>query len=170
MISQVFLSLEKALLYINKVFTFFGSLLLIGLMVCTNSDLFLRFFFHSPIVGMNEITEISLLYITFLGTAYVYHHDAHVVVDMLLYKIYSKSKKILTLINHGLVGLVSLILICSGSLTTLDHLQRNARNPTILETPVALIIMIIPIGAAILFFEALIKFYNALKKQTGGEA
>ncbi len=170
MVNRFILSLEKALLHINKIFTFFGSLLLIGLMVCTNSDLFLRFFFRSPIVGMNEVTEISLLYITFLGTAYVYHLDAHVVVDMLLYELYSKLKKILMLINHSIVGVVSLILVYSGSLTTLDHFQRNATNPTILETPVALIIMIIPIGATILFLESLVKFYKTLKNQAGQEA
>ena len=78
---------------INKVFVFIGALLLIGLMVTVNVDLFMRFFFHAPIMGMNEVTELFLLYITFLGTAWVYRDDGHVVVDVLLYNLVEGRKK-----------------------------------------------------------------------------
>ena len=161
---QFFTSLEKGLAVVNKVCTAIACVLLIGLMVCVNTDLFLRFFFRSPIVGMTEITEIFLLYITFLGTAWVYQQDGHVVVDLLLYELYEKSKRILMLINHGFVGLICLILIYFGAVTTIDHMQRGVRNPTILETPIALVIVIIPIGGAILFLEVLVKIRKTLKK------
>ncbi len=157
-------SLERGLAVVNKVCTTIACVLLIGLMVCVNTDLFLRFFFRSPVVGMTEITEIFLLYITFLGTAWVYHEDAHVVVDLLLYELYEKSKRVLMLINHGFVGLVCLILIYFGAVTTFDHFARGVRNPTILETPIALVIAIIPVGSVILFLEVLVKIRKTLKK------
>ena len=51
-----------------------------------------------------------------------------------------------------------------GAVTTIDHMQRGVRNPTILETPIALVIVIIPIGGAILFLEVLVKIRKTLKK------
>lgn len=162
--SRFFTALEKGLALVNKVFLVIGSVLIVGLMVCVNTDLFLRSLFRSPIVGMTEVTEISLLYITFLGTAWLYKQDGHVVIDMLLYELYEKSRKVLMLVSHGLVGLTSLVLVYYGSLTTWDHFQRGVRNPTILETPVALIIAVIPVGAIVLLLEVLLKIRKTLKE------
>jgi TRAP-type C4-dicarboxylate transport system permease small subunit len=162
--SQFFESLEKGLAAVNKVCAAIGAILVLGLMVCVNTDLFLRFFFRSPVVGMTEITEIFLLYITFLGTSWVYQQDGHVVVDLLLYELYEKSRRVLILVNHVFVGLIALILVYFGTLTTVDHLQRGIRNPTILETPIALVIAIIPVGSAILLLEVVIKIRKTLKK------
>jgi len=160
--------LEAGVGRINKVFVFVGSLFLIGLMVTTNIDLFMRFVFHSPIIGINEITELMLLYLTFLGTAWVYHDDGHVVVDVLLYNLVEGRKKnVLILQNHILVGVVSLILVYYGTATTIDCVVRNVRNPTILETPIALAIGIIPVGAFVLLLEVFIKSARILRNREG---
>jgi len=162
---RFFESLDAVVIRINKVFVFIGALLLVGLMVCVNLDLFMRFVFRSPIIGMNEITELFLLYITFLGTAWVYRDDAHVVVDVLLYNLVEGRKKdVLILQNHIIVGVISLILVYYGTSATIDHLVRNVRNPTILETPIALAIGIIPVGAFVLLLEVILKGWRLLRK------
>ena len=158
--------LEAGVSRINKVFVFMGSLFLVGIMVTTNIDLFMRFVFHSPIMGMNEITELFLLYLTFLGTAWVYHDDSHVVVDVLLYNLVEgRRKNVLILQNHIIVGIVSVVLVYYGAVTTIDHIVRDVRNPTILETPIALAIGIIPIGAFVLLLEILIKIWRILRNR-----
>jgi TRAP-type C4-dicarboxylate transport system permease small subunit len=120
----------------------------------------MRCVFRSPIAGLTEVTEIFLLYITFLGAAWVYKDDSHVVVDVLLYNLYANSKKIVTLQNHIIVGIVAFILAYYGFLTTFDHFVRGTHNPTILETPIALVIAIIPIGGLMLLMEVLVKIFN----------
>ena len=160
--------LEAGVERINKVFVFIGSLFLIGIMVSTNIDLFMRFVFHSPVMGMNEITELFLLYLTFLGTAWVYHDDAHVVVDVLLYNLVEgRRKNVLILQNHIIVGIVSFVLVYYGTVTTIDYIVRDVRNPTILETPIALAIGIIPVGAFVLLLEVLIKSLRILRNGEG---
>ena len=162
---RFFEHLDAVVNKINKVFVFIGALLLIGLMVSVNIDLFMRFFFHAPIMGMNEVTELFLLYITFLGTAWVYRDDGHVVVDVLLYNLVEGRKKnVLILQNHIIVGVISLMLVYYGTSTTIDHLVRNVRNPTILETPIALAIGIIPLGAFVLLLEVILKGWKVLRE------
>jgi C4-dicarboxylate transporter, DctQ subunit len=74
--------LGSALAKINKVFVLIASLMLIGLIVLVSFDLLMRCAFRSPIAGLTEVTEIFLIYITFLGAAWVYKDDSHVVVDV----------------------------------------------------------------------------------------
>lgn len=154
--------LESILVKINKFFVFIACLMYVGTILLINFDLFMRFAFRAPIAGLTEVTEIFLLYMTFLGAAWLYKDDGHVVVDIVLYNLVSKSlaKKILILQNHIIVGIISGILVYYGSLTTFDHFMRGAYNPTILETPIALAIAIIPIGSFILLLEVLVKIFN----------
>jgi TRAP-type C4-dicarboxylate transport system permease small subunit len=154
--------LESILVKINKFFVFIACLMYVGTILLINFDLFMRFAFRAPIAGLTEVTEIFLLYMTFLGAAWLYEEDGHVVVDIVLYNLVSKSlaKKILILQNHIIVGIISGILVYYGSLTTFDHFMRGAYNPTILETPIALAIAIIPIGSFILLLEVLVKIFN----------
>lgn len=148
-----------------------GCTLLIGLMAGVNTDLLLRSAFRRPIEGMSEMTEIIMLYITFLGTAWVYREDGHVVVDLLVYEIYSKAKTALLVINNAIVGIVALVLVYFGSLTTLDHFQRGVRNVSVLETPMALILFIIPLGSLVLLLEVAVKIWRVLRtSQTSAPA
>jgi C4-dicarboxylate transporter DctQ subunit len=156
--------LEVILAKINSIFVFIACVMYASTILLINFDLFMRFAFRAPIAGLTEVTEIFLLYMTFLGTAWLYKDDDHVVVDILLYNLVSNSisKKIMILLNHIFVGIISLLLVYYGFLTTFDHFMRSAYNPTVLETPVALVIAIIPIGSFILLLEVLVKIFNVV--------
>jgi TRAP-type C4-dicarboxylate transport system permease small subunit len=162
MVDRLVEGLDRGLLLTHKVLATIGCALLVGLMVCVNSDLLLRSVFRHPVLGMTEITEIFLLYMTFLGTAWVYREDGHVVVDLLLYEVYAKARIPLLLISHGIVGVTSLILVYFGSVATLDHFMRGVRNPSILETPIAIIIGIVPVGSLVLLLEVVLRLRRVL--------
>jgi C4-dicarboxylate transporter, DctQ subunit len=161
--------LESILAKINKVFVVIACLMYVGTILLINFDLFMRFAFRSPIAGLTEVTEIFLLYMTFLGTAWLYKDDGHVVVDLLLYNLVSSSntKKILIMQNHIIVGIISAILVYYGTVTTFDHFMRGSYNPTILETPIALVTAVIPIGSFILLLEVLVKIFATFRNEEG---
>lgn len=152
--------LDRGLAAAHRILTGIGCTLLIGLMVFINSDLLLRSVFRSPVEGMSEMTEIFLLYLTFLGAAWVYREDGHVVVDLLLYELYAKAKKALQLANTTVVGVVAVLLVYYGTVSTLDHYMRGVRNVSVLETPMALIMVIIPVGSMVLLLEVLVKLWK----------
>lgn len=148
----------------NKVFVFLASLMMSALVVIVCVDLTLRYFLNAPLLWGTEVTEILLLYITFLGAAWVFKEDSHVVIDVFTGKATGNRKKILTLFSYLLIGIVSIVLIYYGFFTTFDHYKRGVFNPTIIETPIALIIIIIPIGSIPLLLEVLVKGWKVLKK------
>ncbi|MDO9123804.1 MAG: TRAP transporter small permease subunit, partial [Deltaproteobacteria bacterium] len=68
---RFFENLERVASTICKAFVFIASLMMAGLVVIVCIDLALRYFFNAPLLWGTEVTEIFLLYITFLGTAWV---------------------------------------------------------------------------------------------------
>ena len=164
MVDRFFVSLEKIVIGINKIFVLFASLMMAALVIIVCVDLTLRYFFNAPLLWGTEVTEILLLYITFLGAAWVFKEDSHVVIDVFIGKATGNRKKMLILFSYLLIGIVSAVLIYYGFVATYDHYKRGVFNPTIIETPIALIIAIIPIGSIPLLLEVLVKGWKLLRK------
>lgn len=162
MIHRTFSYIESFVVGFNKVLVLIASIMMAGLMIIVCIDLSLRYFFNSPLLWGTEVTEILLLYITFLGMAWVFREDGHVVIDVFTSKAIGRKKKILNGISYFLVGIVAAVLIYYGFYTTYDHYTRGVFNPTVIETPIALIIIVIPVGSIPLFLEVLIKSWKLL--------
>jgi len=157
--------LDKVSAGTNKVFIFIASVMMAGLMIIVCVDLTLRYAFNSPLIWGTEVTEILLLYITFLGAAQVFRENAHVVIDIFLVFGSARRRKILGLISCTLVGIVAALLIYYGFSATYNHYVRGVFNPTIIETPIALIILIIPVGCVPLFLEVLLKLRKLVREE-----
>jgi TRAP-type C4-dicarboxylate transport system permease small subunit len=164
MTDRIFRTMESIVKGFNKVFVFIASLMMAGLMIIVCVDLTLRYFFNSPLLWGTEVTEILLLYITFLGMAWVFREDGHVVIDVFTSQIAGKKKKILNGVSYFLVGIVAAVLVYYGFYTVYDHFRRGVFNPTVIETPIWLIIIVIPVGSVPLFLEVLIKVWKLLGK------
>ena len=160
--SKFFDWLDKVSSATNKVFVFIAALMMAGLMILVCIDQTLRYIFNSPLIWATEVTEISLLYMTFLAAAQVFRDDSHVVVDVFLAVASGRVRRILGFISHCVVALVAVVLIYFGFATTCDLYMRGVFNPTIIETPMAVITLIIPIGSIPLFLEALLKLRRTL--------
>lgn len=166
MFDRIVGGLEAVLSVVHKIFVFVASIMLVGMMLMVDSDLTARYF-SQPISGMSEITEIFLLYITFLGMAWVFKDDAHVVVDIVLANLLPGAKRLFGYANYFIVALTAGILTWYGFATTYDVFQRGVRNPTILETPLVYIIVIIPIGSLVLFLQVLVKAWKLHRGEEG---
>jgi TRAP-type C4-dicarboxylate transport system permease small subunit len=164
MVDRIFKTIESVVKAFNKILVLIASLMMAGLMIIVCVDLTLRYFFNSPLLWGTEVTEILLLYITFFGMAWVFWEDGHVVIDVFTGQVAGRKKKILNGISYLIVGVVSAALIYYGFYATFDHFKRGVFNPTVIETPIALIIIAIPIGSVPLFLEVLVKGWRLLKK------
>jgi C4-dicarboxylate transporter, DctQ subunit len=164
MTDKIFRYMESFVKGFNKVLVFIASIMMAGLMIIVCVDLSLRYFFNSPLLWGTEVTEILLLYITFLGMAWVFREEGHVVIDVFTCKAIGRKKKILSGISYFLVGIVAAVLIYYGFYCAYDHYSRGVFNPTVIETPIALIIIVIPIGSIPLFLEVLIKGWKLIRK------
>lgn len=162
---RFFADLERGVRFLNKVFVFIACLMMAALVSIVCVDLSLRYFLNAPLLWGTEVTEILILYITFLGTAWVFQEQGHVVIDVVTSKVFGRTKKALTFTSHAVVGVVAAVLVYYGFYTTYDHWARGVFNPTILETPIALIIGIIPVGSVPLLLEVFVKGWKLLQQR-----
>ena len=141
---------------------FLACLLLMFAVVMVGLDVALRYFFGRPIIWAVEITEYSLLYIAFLGAAWLLKKEGHVRVDVVLNLLNPRNQTLVNIITSILGAMVCLVIAWYGAEITWDHFVRGVPSIQLLHTPRFLILMIIPIGSFLLFIQFLRRTYGYL--------
>src|SRR4030042_3402894 len=121
-------------------------LLILLMMLSVGFDVAMRYFFVWPQAWVLETTEISLLYMTFLGAAWVLRMDGHVKMDLLLNRLNYSSRFLLNGITSLLCSIMCFIVTWYSLQFTWDQYVRNVRMTTVLGIPNAPTVGIIPIG------------------------
>ena len=138
---------------VMNIMMFLAGIILIFIMLSVSLEVILRTFFNCPQIWVTEVTEVLLLYITFLGSAWLLREGGHVKVDIILARLKPKNIALLGIISSVIGVFVSVTLTVYGFSVTLDYLQRGIYTPTAMEIPVSVIILVIPIGALMLSFQ-----------------
>lgn len=130
--------------------TFLAGLLLVFIMLTVCADVILRTFFKMPQMWVTEVIECLLLYITFLATAWLLREEGHVQVDILVNRLKPRTVAFFGIISSVIGVFISLVLTVFGTTVTWDYFQRGIYTPSVMEIPVSLIIVIIPVGSLLL--------------------
>lgn len=138
---------------IMNIMMFLAGIILIFIMLSVGLEVVLRTFFNRPQIWVTEVTEVMLLYITFLGSAWLLREGGHVKVDIILNHLKPKTIAFLGIISSIIGIFVSITLTVFGFSVTLDYLHRGIYTPTAMEIPVSAIIVVIPIGGLMLFLQ-----------------
>lgn len=137
------------------VFSIMGGVLLVAIMLAVSVKIIFRYFLHEALVGVDEIAEISMLYLTFLGAAWLLRRGGHITIDLLFARLKPKTQARLNITTSVFGLFISLILVWYGTAATVSFWQRGILTPTILEVPRALIVGIIPVGSLLLALQFL---------------
>jgi len=118
-------------------------------------DVVMRYFFGNPQIWVLETTEISLLYVTFLASAWVLKKERHVKMDLLLNRLSPSAQALCNGITSIVGSIICFIITSYSILFTWDQFIRNVRRETLLNIPNGPIVVIIPIGCFLLFIQFL---------------
>ncbi len=133
------------------------GILLIFMMLFVGTGVVMRYFLRQPLAGLVEITEIGLLYICFLGAAWVLKENGHVRMDIVVIRLKPRGQMTLDIMSSIIGVIVSLVLIWYGIRVSWDAFQRGIYDWATIETPIAVILAIIPAGSFLLLIEFLRK-------------
>jgi C4-dicarboxylate transporter, DctQ subunit len=140
-----------------------ADVILIFLMLSVCADVILRYFFNRPQAWVAEISEYLLLYITFLGAAWVLKNEGHVIVDVLVAQVSPKARAVLGVISSLIGAFVLLVVLWFGTMETLDLFKRGVHNPSVLEFPKAPLVAIIPFGSLFFMIQFLRRTFGFLR-------
>ena len=119
-----------------------------GALICV--DVALRYVFNRPIVGGIEIIEYALVYITFLGASWAVPRGAHIDIDVCVQAMPKFWQRVCGLLSNLISLGVAIVLMVFGASVTWTAYMRGAFKPTVLEIPTWVVLLIIPLGSALL--------------------
>ncbi len=119
------------------------------------SDVALRYFFNSPIFGMIEVVEYSLLWITFLLAAWVLRREKHVKMDLVLKRLKPTAQSLVNIITSVLSAIAFLVMTWFAAALAWKSFTMGYPNFTPLAPPLWPIQVIVPIGSFLLFLQLL---------------
>ena len=140
-----------------------AGILVAFMMLSVTYEVIVRNLGH-PTLWVQEIAEISLLYITFLGIAAVARKGAHVKMDAVVKRFSLKTQAFFAIVYSAIAIVVSWVFLWYGSRVTLSFFQRGIHEETMLELPVAPILIIIPIGGFIMLLQFFRQIYLDIMK------
>ena len=124
--------------------------------------------FQSPVWTV-QFNEYSLLWMTFLGSAWVLRRQKHVAVDVITGRLGPNGRRIADVV-HSLLGTGVCGVLCWYSfLMTLNLFQRGVTDVQAVDIPKYLVLMVIPAGFLVItaqFFRNLTVSLRSTKRDT----
>jgi C4-dicarboxylate transporter DctQ subunit len=127
-----------------------GGLLLLFITFSISYSIFTRFVgFTSPLWTV-QFNEYSLLWMTFLGSAWALSRRKHVSMDVITGRLKPPARRIMDIV-HSLMGIVVCGVLCwYSSMITLNFFQRGVTDVQAVDVPKYFVLMVIPFGFLIL--------------------
>jgi len=139
-----------------------AAALIIFDMLAVSVEVILRYFFTISISGLFEITEYSLLWITFLATAWILRNNGHIRVDLVINRLNPRRRAGLNIVS-SIICIFLLVLITWYSVgITIHDFRTGFTQSTVLEPVKWPIEIIIPIGTFLLLVQLLRNTYGYL--------
>jgi len=131
-----------------------AGVIIIFIMLVMSAHVLMRYFLLMPIKWAVEITEYTMVWITFLGAAWVLKDGGHIRIDIILNRLEPRQQAVLNTVTSFIMAAICLFLTVYGSIVTYDSLVRGAARTYLYATPLWILLICIPIGSFFLFIQA----------------
>lgn len=140
----------------------------LALTLLVSYEVFCRYFLNSPSDWSTEINQYLLCLMSMLGGGYALLIDQHVRVDI-IYRYFSpRQRSIAELATWWLVIFFCLALVIYGGQSAIEALIRNKKSMSLMEYPLWIPFLMIPVGALLLLLQVLARMVrNILTLKTG---
>ncbi|MBI2854558.1 MAG: TRAP transporter small permease [Chloroflexi bacterium] len=144
----------------TDVFLWLAAGLLIAISFAITVDVLIRYFFNKTFGGLFEISEFSLLWMTFLGTAAVLRKGGHVNVDLLVTRLPARHRMAIEVLTSGACTAVLVLLTWYSARVTWQDFVQHSHFMTVLQPPKWPIELIMPLGFLLMSGEAVGKTFK----------
>lgn len=153
--------LHRFLNLLNNVMAGIAATMVIFMMLAISYSVMMRYIFNRPVAWIVEISSYLMLYITFLGTAWLLRREGHVGIDLFTGHLSPKQRRVLRSVTSVGGATVGFVLTWKGILITIDYFRRGVMAMDILNTPQYLLMAIIPVGGFLLMIEFILRIFRS---------
>ena len=131
---------------INVFLSAMAGCLVVFLMLSTGIDVVMRYIINEPIDWRIEMSRYALVWITFLGAAWVLKREAHVKMDLVIARLKPRTQSLINSLTYGISAIVCLGLACYGAAATWRYFSVGYVSSSTLEFPLGPVLAIFPLG------------------------
>ena len=134
-------------------FAVLAGILLLLVTLFVSYSVTLRYLHLTPPIWILQCTEYALLWITFLGAAWLLKHEGHIRIDTLVNRLGPRSHMICQIVVTVLGLVICLVIVWFGTRKALDLYNRGIMDVKGVTVPKYPFFIIIPIGGLMLFLQ-----------------
>jgi TRAP-type C4-dicarboxylate transport system permease small subunit len=142
-----------------------AGLMMLAITLMVTYAAVLRYLQTRPPIWVLQFTEYGLLWITFLGAAWLQRQDGHIRIDTVITNLPRKIRSKLGIINSIMGCLVTLIIVYFSSLYTIDLFRRDIMDVSAINVSKYLIFCVIPFGSLVLFLQFVRDTWNKISRE-----
>jgi TRAP-type C4-dicarboxylate transport system permease small subunit len=144
-------------------FAFLAGILLLLVTFFVSYSVVIRYIHLKPPIWILQYTEYALLWITFLGAAWLLRKGGHIRIDTVITRLGPKTQSIIEVIIAVLGFVVCIIIVWFGTEKTLEFYQRGILDVKAVIVPLYPLFLIIPLGGLLLLLQFGRNIYNRMK-------
>lgn len=143
--------------------------ILVGIMLIVCLKVFLRYVVGYGWIGVDQMTGLMLLYLTFLGAAWVLSREEHVTIDILLGALPRPVQRGLIVANSLLCAAVCLLVFVYAVLEVSYSWSKGIMVASEIEIPRVASLAVIPVGLLFLWIQFLRRAWATFHNRPPGE-
>ena len=147
---------------LNQFLAYVACTLLVLIILAISVEIVTRSFSSITNPWLIDLSEITLLYSTFLAAAWVLGNDKHVSLDLILNTFSPRAQAYMHFVLSIVAAVVCFILCLFGVLTVIDQYQNDIRETTIMAPFTFWITAVVPFGLFLLGFQFVRRGIRAL--------
>ncbi len=134
------------------------------------SEVILRFLFNYSIIWGVEVSEFSLIFITFTGAAWLLKSEGHIKVDIVYSALNPRAQAFTNIITSIIGAAICAFLLKYGILVTIEQFEGGVVSFTVMRFPTWPRYAVISLGSLLLFFQFLRRAHiNLMLLKRAGE-
>jgi len=134
---------------------FLSGALLMAVTIFVSWAVVMRYLNFNPPIWVIQYTEYALMWITFLGAAWLLRDKGHIRIDTLVSRINPEIARWLEVFNDMVGLVVAIVIFWIGSTNTFDLYSRGIKDVKAVTLPMYGLFAIIPFGGLLLLIQFL---------------
>ena len=149
--------------YIIDFFAYIAGILLLMVTLFVSYSVVVRYLHFKPPIWILQCTEYALLWMTFLGAAWLLKKDGHIRIDTIVSRFGPKGRLVLEIVVACLGCIVCFIIFWFGFEKNVDLFQRGIMDVKGVTMPQYPLFLVIPLGGLLLLIQFVRNFIEHLK-------
>lgn len=150
-------TIRASITHLNKI----SQLALVLMMFLTAADVIMRYFFNSPVIFAQEVTELLLVTCVSLGISFCALEKGHVSVDILANNLPKRIQAVFDCITN-LITIVFFLVIAWRSFVHMQYLEGNRITTLTLFIPTYPFVGIVSLGFALFVVVLLMDLFDSI--------